>query len=160
VPLAGRGGAVAARVPLLVAALAAVSIHRLAQAAVERLLSLGCSANVTARLDGDDAPFTTPLHLAAAANSPALVDALVRVGASLEAPDGRGRTALMAAVRSQAEFAVVRLLAAGASVAPPTAAALAAAGVGGAGLDPPSVSDVAWAGAGDRRLAGLQRQRV
>lgn len=61
-------------------------------------------------------PQSTPLHWAAYVNDAAAVNALIAVGARVDAPDGRNRTPAHSAVSGGAEAAVRALIAAGADV--------------------------------------------
>ena len=78
---------------------------------VRTLLSEGVSPNGREVLNGHG-----PLHQAARANSPEVVDILLAAGADPSAPDGHGVTPLMRAADSVALDAGRRLLAAGADV--------------------------------------------
>ncbi len=78
---------------------------------VRTLLSEGVSPNGREGLNGHG-----PLHQAARANSPEVVDILLAAGADPSAPDGQGVTPLMRAADSVALDAGRRLLAAGAGV--------------------------------------------
>jgi len=78
---------------------------------VRTLLSEGVSPDGREALNGHG-----PLHQAARANSPEVVDVLLAAGADPSAPDGQGVTPLMRAADSVALDAGRRLLAAGADV--------------------------------------------
>ena len=78
---------------------------------VRALLDEGVSANARERKNGHG-----PLHQAARANSPEVVEILLAAGADPSAPDGQGVTPLMRAAESAALEAGRRLLAAGVDV--------------------------------------------
>ena len=78
---------------------------------VARLLAAGADANAREGRDG-----ATPLHAAALASQPAVVEVLIAHGADVNAKDGSGFTPLALAANSKNDLMVVILLEKGAQI--------------------------------------------